>query len=112
MEYKKINQESFGDPKQFPVIDSIVGIFNTRIESNKYNKNEFKYCANLIREYNMSLSNLNVIDKEWRKYYMRLVKNDFLDRLSKSKLTKIIYTHMCNLIVGIHRQKIEVFINR
>lgn len=108
----KINSESFGDPKKFPVIDSIVGIFNTRIESNHYNKNEFQYCTKLINEYNVLINSLNVLEKDNRKYFMELLRNDFLKRLSKAKLTEIIFTHMCNLIVAIYRNKVEIFIDR
>ena len=104
----KINSESFGDPKTFPVIDSIVGIFNTRIESNHYNKNEFKYCCKLVNEYNVLINSLSVLEKDNRQYFMELLKNEFLKRISKAKLTEIIFTHMCNLIVAIYRNKVEI----
>lgn len=105
----KIKPEMFGDATIFPVINSIVNIFNNSIESGHYNNNEFKYCSNLVREYNEKMNYLNVLDKPIRKYFMVLMKKDFLDRLKRSKLTENIYTHMCNLIIGIHRNKIQTF---
>ncbi len=62
----------FGDPKLYPVINSIVRIINE-----KYNDNIRKYCIKTIQEFHVVTSHVNHIDKQMRRYFMNLIKNDF-----------------------------------
>lgn len=104
----KIKNSSFGDEKIFPVINSLVDIFNERIENNTFNNNEFKYCVNLINEYNLILKELHKLTTmKTVKWFANLIKEQFLRRLDTAKLTDSIYSHMRNLIVGIHNNKIK-----
>lgn len=98
-----INYTVFGDINKYPVIKSLVNILNET-----KNKNEFKYCSNFINEYNVTMNYLDSIDNNKMKlYFMKLNKNNFLDRLKVAKLNNLIYTHMCNLIIGVYRNKIK-----
>jgi len=110
----KIKNETFGDAKTFPVIISLVNIFNERIGNYTFDYKTFKYCVTTISEFNNLNNHLNSIDKKAREYYMNLLKNDFLKRLKNSKLyeDETIYTHMCNYIVSLHRNKLKIFVNQ
>ena len=88
----------FGDPKLYPVINSIVRIINE-----KYNDNIRKYCIKTIQEFHVVTSHVNHIDKQMRRYFMNLIKNDFYNRLDDSMIDELLKTHMRNLITGIYR---------
>ena len=107
----KIKNETFGDAETFPVIKSLVSIFNERIDNNRFIYKSFKYCVTTISEYNNLSTKINGLDKKAREYFMVLLKNDFLFRLEKSKLDEILYTHMCNYIVSLHKNKLKYFVH-
>lgn len=93
---------TIGNEKKFPVIKSLVGLFNEH-----FNNNEYTYCTNMLGEYNKLINGICVIsDLKMRAYLMGLVKEKFLQRLSIAKLSEKIHSHMCNLIMAIHNEKV------
>lgn len=107
---KTVTPEIFGDAKIFPVINSLVDIFNERDDD--FQKKELRYCMTKIKEYHEISKKLNVLDKTERVYFLNLLISDFKNSIESAKLTENVKTHLTNLIVGFHRETIRTFIKR
>ena len=87
----------FGDPTEFPVINSIVRIINEN-----HNNNIRKYCISTIQQFRVATSHVNHMDKPMRRYFMKLIKTDFCNRIDTSGITGTLRDNMRNLIFAIH----------
>jgi len=108
MKELKIQKSDFGDSRDYPVINSLVGIF----EDEEDNIKRYKYCIRLLNKYHTLLNEYNSLNKETRKYTYLLIKQDFINRIDSSILSDKLKNHMKNLINAIVNRKIEVFIDR
>jgi len=110
MKELNINKTDFGDSDLFPVINSLVKIFDENIKEID-NVNRYKYCVRLTNELNTLLNEYNSINKRIRKYTYLLIRSDFIRRIDFSILSDNLKTHMKNLITGIINNKIKIYIN-
>jgi len=92
----------FGCEIEFPVIKPLIEILN-----NNGNINILRYCISFTQEFRVLMKSLNSTDKKLRQYLMRLVLEDFFNRLEYSALEDPEKSHMRNLITGIHNQKLR-----
>lgn len=106
---RNIASDTFGDSKEFSVLNKIVDIL---IELNDDNK--FIYCARLLEKYRKSMKSINSLDKKARMYLLCIIKDDYRKKISvesnKGNIPKNLYTHLDNLIVGLYRKEYNMLI--
>jgi len=107
-----IEHTNFGNRKQYPIIDSLINLFNERSDNGDNIKKNYKYCVNVINDLNNILNGFNSVDKFYRHYVYILVKKDFNNRINKSLLDNKLRFLLKKLIHMIINNKIEVFIKR
>ncbi len=103
MKIKKITPETFGDPKQFPILCSISDILNEMIKEDPKNQSYVKYISSFLQEMKNRYDLVNHMEKLNRLYFNILIKKDFLNRLERSNLPDKLHTHLANFVVGYHR---------
>jgi len=103
----QINGIALGDEKKFPAIKSLIGIFKDQVKLDKFKKSEYKYCLSTINEYHRFLNKITILSSKDKRYLYRLIKYDFLDRLDDAKISQKVHSHMRNLIVAIHNEKVK-----
>lgn len=106
---KLITESTIGDIRIHPVLKPLVEALN---------KTEYKYttrCISLLDRYRFALNGTFCHDYNLIIYNYTLIKNDIIKSLKISRyehgLPEDVYTHMCNLVIGMYRVRCRL-INR
>jgi hypothetical protein len=101
---RKIEPQIFGDPVDFPVLKSLAEILNETEDGDRYSNS----ISSLVNDMHSLYRSLNSLDKDSRRYFHLLLRNDILRRMEERNFPSPIRTHLRNYIVGFHRRKNEL----
>jgi hypothetical protein len=96
--------ETLGDSVDFPALKSLAEILNEREDGDRYKKS----VSSLVNDMHSLYRSLNSLDKDSRRYFHLLLRNDILRRMEERNFPSPIRTHLRNYIVGFHRRKNEL----